>query len=676
MRTEIIIALSWLPSISEALQRQMTPHRLRIGSVEQGYAPDMTPDNSHLSLLETAAGERSRSHSKAGPGFWWQHKPSVFDDFAQAESTYDPDGSGPVIWRGGEPHIGVLDGWDPKQTSLYPPMPDFAAIPRFFTHKRKPIVTGPYHGNPSAEWFDESPSADYVQAWNTHYPSLQQGLADHSAFPPRWLVSGSENWLQNYYPSALVGPAQQSSDNRKAGAWFDSSIDQYDGFGRPRAPNPGSPRSYITWQERSVNTTLMCADPGCTANTTLYAPFNPKLEEAANCRLSVPFYATDYDDAWSGERVEFVQVNDHIVTVDCFPLLRGCATEPQKLFECVSNYPIDVLIANGTQTVAVAAKIPEVVDECAYQGNLLSAVPMITCNVRPLCPGPNCPCPGPNCPCPGPLCDSICPGPNCPCPGPSCPCPGPTCPCPGPDCPCPGPMCPPGPPNQPFGPHSPPINDLCPKTPVTTRVPLRCLERGCIAHADMRLNDTADVVFSNCQLTVSLLQTDFDGEHGSREVVEYVNVSNRSLKTNIAPGKNPCACGDAVQLPEDELNFTVMSGQDVTADAADGRLEISMKISDLVDECPAEGYLLNGVAELTCNMDCSPMIKAQLRQPPPPMIPTAEEAASKSSVLDPWYIGIIFNNDTLPTTTTTTTTVSGAENLAVANVSLPASSLP
>ena len=34
-------------------------------------------------------------------------------------------------------------------------------------------------------------------------------------------------------------------------AWFDTLVDQYDWFGRPRAPTPESPKFYVEWSRVS-----------------------------------------------------------------------------------------------------------------------------------------------------------------------------------------------------------------------------------------------------------------------------------------------------------------------------------------------------------------------------------------------------------------------------------------
>mmetsp|Transcript_14400 Transcript_14400/g.26526 ORF Transcript_14400/g.26526 Transcript_14400/m.26526 type:complete len:485 (-) Transcript_14400:50-1504(-) len=428
-----------------------------------------------------------------------------FDGFSHSESTFDDNGDGPTEGHGSQRHAKFVEGY-----SLH--LDDVLSGGRF-----KP-----------AAFFHESPSAASVAAWSTYPEKLHA---------PPWRISGGGRYVQAYVADDGEGAGPLKAN------WFDNSVAQKDFWERQRQPNPplyweqNSGRWYTLWQERAVNTTLTCEAPNCSSSITLQA-YDPATERAANCRLSFPVHPTDYDDLYSGERVEFVNVNSHRVQTDCYPAQSSC-DGPMPMFYCLQDYPIDALLNTTTGTVVIEAKIPEVVDECPYEGNMLAAVPMVTCMVQPL-PETTTP---------------------------------------------------------------PPAEPACLGGNLSWSIPLQCPTRGCTAVGTFDMFKRYNV--KDCTLDVSIMQTDFDGEQGTSELVEWVNVSGVAVVTDAAPGENPCGCeakGDPQSIVRN--SFTLLSGHNVTEEARSGEIPVLVKISDLVDECASQGYLLDAIAALTCAIAC------------------------------------------------------------------------
>lgn len=129
---------------------------------------------------------------------------------------------------------------------------------------------------------------------------------------------------------------------------------------------------------------------------------------------------------------------------------------------------------------------------------------------------------------------------------------------------------------------------------------LRCHKPGC--------SDTNTVFLlpheGPCYLKIVMDQTDFDNDHGSTEELEWLMVNKHTIKTNVKPDPRRNPCKDGLGVPEP---FALLPGQgeppfDVTEEAARGAIEISAKISDMVDECGIDGrYLLNANATVECS---------------------------------------------------------------------------
>eukprot|EP00927_Polykrikos_kofoidii_P036852 TRINITY_DN3107_c0_g1_i1.p1 TRINITY_DN3107_c0_g1~~TRINITY_DN3107_c0_g1_i1.p1 ORF type:complete len:646 (-),score=79.84 TRINITY_DN3107_c0_g1_i1:281-2218(-) len=328
-----------------------------------------------------------------------------------------------------------------------------------------------------------------------------------------------------------------------------------DGSGVPELDSSFSLRLAI-WHERAANVTLGCNKPGCTATTVLLA-FDGNTEIGRHCSMNLNVHPTDFDDQYSGERVEFVRINGITVNMDCFPMRSGCNESTQQAtFPCMTDFSLNEIM-NETGILEITAKIPTVVDECPYQGNYLSAVPTVTCLVTPK-PTP--------------------------------------------------------PPPAPAGVMARPSS--VERTYVIKRAPFRCPDRGCQASAllspwdvdaqthpvNMSLVDAA-VTFSSCSLSVNIYQTDFDQSDGTNETVEYVRIANVTAASNIVPGHNPCRAKWAgTPMSDTSIIFPAVSAFDVTQAVTEAKpILVEAKISPHVDECGYDGYLLNGFAVLNCS---------------------------------------------------------------------------
>jgi hypothetical protein len=476
--------------------------------------------NKDALLQEDADMARAR-HTKAqaadpNPARW-------FGDFSQAESTDTVDGA--LAGRGVNPALNVLDGWDPQQGNG-----------NMARDETRPSY-----------WFEETPSGGSKQAWQTFYPPERESIAGNRVEPGQWFL-GTGGTRQQDYVEADSGDMK----HQIPASWFDSEVQQLDGFGRQKLAGLGSPRNYLDWEERSVNTTLECKDPGCTANVSLIAPFDFNKEMVKNCKLSVFFRPTDFDNQYSGESVEWVQVNNHHVTANCRPMAGGCNKTAQRpLLPCVNSVAIDHIVPTNGR-LYVAAKIPKVVDECPYTGGtngpmMLSAVPMVTCLVSPKPSNLQVP--------------------------------------------------------KPVNSFWHPDNSTC-----VTRMPLQCSTRGCASEIVIPVNQTC-ASLGQCKLSINVTSTDYDGDEKSVELIEYIKVKSetngewKALKSNLksdAKVKNPCKPEWANGVPIKDSDKIFSAVKDEPVNASTGLVFIEGKISEYVDECASNGYLLDAVAEVTC----------------------------------------------------------------------------
>lgn len=130
--------------------------------------------------------------------------------------------------------------------------------------------------------------------------------------------------------------------------------------------------------------------------------------------------------------------------------------------------------------------------------------------------------------------------------------------------------------------------------------PLSCAERGCEAMTEMQLKVSDMLQLDTCALTVMVNMTDFDNDESS-EQIEYISASGRVLVSNSTLGsRNPCKelTSGRPMSPEEILMIAVSS--DVSAEAAGGLLAVKAKVSQYVDECPSNGYMLDASSQVDC----------------------------------------------------------------------------
>lgn len=418
---------------------------------------------------------------------------------------------------------GIQSGWNPVDPSFKP------------------------QGAPkSAEWFDESPSLGSAQALQTHFPALATGNPAFVAAPD-WHMTQNAEWVQSAKPASPPGRPAQGTGVRNA-EWFDASLDQFDSYGRPKLLSPESlseqPQAQLP--QRTVLGNLSCATPGCTANTTL-AVYSPSTEIASNCMLSFGVHVTDFDDNYAGERVLDITANGHVLGSDCFPVANGCvnASAQSQLFTCLANIPVDMILSS-TGTLVVSAGIPTVVDECAYNGNLLSGVASVTCNAGTTTTSTTTTSTA-----------------------------------------------------APVSPVTPVQLDSSSAASgpslISTSAALKCGTRGCSTTAELYLNTTG-LSLDSCLLQVILNQTDFDASY------EYLllNVSGQKA-VNVTPGMNPCALTYAGTPPKN-ISYVAVQNVNVTEAAKTGPVLVWAGISPFVDECASQGYLLDGRVEVSCEV--------------------------------------------------------------------------
>lgn len=444
-----------------------------------------------------------------------------FNEFSEGESTYNGDVQRIVS--------GTWGGWEP-------------------------IPDNPYAGGgvEKAAWYHESETAGGKQAWQSHFPALTSGLAGHNAENGKWTVNGNGDWIQEYRRLPPDGGGGQDATAVKASGWFENSIRQYDGYARPRLPLPGSTQELIEgklYSPHTVNTSVTCELPNCTANAVLQA-FGAGIE-ARKCKFSLWLHPTDFDDGYSGERLRFIKVNGVTVNTDCFPMVDGCNASTQRpMFPCLQDMSLDTIL-NSSGALEISTAIPEVVDECPYEGNLLSAVAQVTCLLPP----------------PQRLLSK-----------------------------------PHAEPVAPAAPTAPPLH-----TTVLKSKSFRCDFRGCATDALLDLNE-GPIPFKKCLVSVHANATDFDSEDGSREEIEYVRINSTTVVREYSPMKNPCRSKWAgTPLTPEEIEFPLVRDYDVTDIVKDknssGALLVEVKISPWVDECAHEGYLLTGRVDVKCDLD-------------------------------------------------------------------------
>jgi len=127
-----------------------------------------------------------------------------------------------------------------------------------------------------------------------------------------------------------------------------------------------------------------------------------------------------------------------------------------------------------------------------------------------------------------------------------------------------------------------------------------CKEPGCNTTVYLYV-DSFNASERKCKLTVRLNETDFEAGDGTNEAIERLQVDGENLSTKEQPSKNPCREAMEAKTERKYEVLTLVKDQDVTKAAADGNVTLSIKISDMVDECGVDGNLLYGRAELSCS---------------------------------------------------------------------------
>jgi hypothetical protein len=193
----------------------------------------------------------------------------------------------------------------------------------------------------------------------------------------------------------------------------------------------------------------------------------------------------------------------------------------------------------------IAAKIPKVVDECRYKGNLLSGVPMVTCLVSPK-----------------PTMLSV----------------------------------------------KPPKHKITVPSLGNCHIqmPLQCPTRGCAAEIALPLSPHC-YEQGKCKLDILVNQTDYDNKDGTPELIEYIKVDGKEVKKDLKPGQNPCKSafkGNLLQTSK--LKYKALEAHDLK-NIKNERILIEGKISRYVDECASNGYLFDAVAEVTCKSTAKPI---------------------------------------------------------------------
>lgn len=341
--------------------------------------------NSSRSERRGEAGRQSTGHAatlnastktKDVPASW-------FGDFSHGESTWDVDGVGD--YPDYPERIAARVSESGNSVNM-----EADELPGYMGRDGLP-----------SEWFEESVSGGHHAAWRTRFPPLEAFRSEAVRTVP-WLPDPNGRRQKTQMPAASSIAEAFHFSARKQPAWFDQSIQHYDDFGRNRPPSELSDRRYWDWKKEHWEVEFGCPDPNCTASFNLPKDggelFDAKTTDFAKCSLSIGVHPTDYDDEYSREHVEWFKVNDHQLVSFCDPMAKVCnqdATDKRGVHPCVSDYPIDQLLRKTISTTSstkleFSGKISDMVDECPVnsaickgKGCLLSGRANVTCFTRP-----------------------------------------------------------------------------------------------------------------------------------------------------------------------------------------------------------------------------------------------------------------------------------------------------
>lgn len=505
----------------------------------------MIQRQAHLNLVQPLQQQRANAAANATANATanasWQ-PPDWFGGFDAGESTYTEDADFGRQTLPSSQRAQLAGGWAPALTNPF----------------AEQVVQD--------EWFHESRSGD-TGALQSHYPG---GVLDELP----WYQNEAGEWHQAQVPP----PA--AFDRRGAhipADWFESRINKFDFFGRPKVPETDTPEllTLMSYTRHPVNGTMSCNTPGCTATTNLQA-FDPATQEARHCRLNVQVVATDFDNLEGGEWVDWIQVNGVNLSVQCFPMASGCnPTNQEQYYPCVADLDLTtVMPANGS--LVIAAKIPISVDECPYKGAYLFARPAVECFVKNKTRDPEFAFPVPT--------------------------------------------------QEMLSTQSAIINNT-----LVAVAPVQCAHRGCVATTTIFLA-RQDLLLESCTLTFVVNQTDFDNDVDPAvptELIEYVNVSGQVLATNLNPGKNPCKSADqGTVLTPDQIQYKVLDKVPINVNSTSDSIDVFAQISWLVDECPSQGYLLDGLATVECLLNTTSAAKSA--GPAPLAAPSLAQVGQKA----------------------------------------------
>jgi len=281
--------------------------------------------------------------------------PQFFDAFSVGESTWNYDGA-QTDRAEDSPYHEYTDGYNVQMTNPYEP------------------------NEVAPEAFQETESDGANQVWQTFYPAQKVGPGGHIMKLGQWTADSG-----GVYSQAYTNPHDQQISGALSAPFFDASVKNIDEYGRLKAPFPGNPMLLLAqgYKEQSVNTSVACKTAGCNASSMMIA-YDPAKQQGANCRLSVLVKPTDFGH---GGSLDFIMVNNVMISRGCKPdAFYSCNNESNILshmFTCVEDVDIQHLVgADGG--IVVTAQISTSVNQsnCSYNGNLLYAIPQVTCLVN------------------------------------------------------------------------------------------------------------------------------------------------------------------------------------------------------------------------------------------------------------------------------------------------------
>jgi len=436
------------------------------------------------------------------------------------------------------------------------------------------------------KFFVETPSAGEHEAWQT-YPGLNDVPANRQAHEGTWL-HGEKGFWQKYSGSEFGFGA--SSNTANDASWVDGMTENYNGLGESQLPPPTDAKRLLdvlpnqSWVQRAVNTTLTCQGAGCTALSQLNV-FNAETEEVQYCRLNIDVHPTDYDNALSREHIKFFKVNNHMASGQCqVHQLMGCnASAWRPLVPCLQDLPVDHLLSNGK--LVIEGQINNMVDECPFEGNLLSGVAMVTCMARDKVKfkgrkaakvagawadggaGSGSGLNRLSSTSVGNASDK---------------------------------------PNR----TAPPLyEDLLPGSTHSYEARLQCGSPGCTARTLMNIDTQVLRAGAICMMSISVVQTDFDESvQNDTERIEFIRVEGLgNVSSNVKPGRNPCTEAYSSGTPVSLLDtvYQVVESVNVTDAVRQqpfGRLVLDGKISLQVDDCGSNDNLLDGKVMVECKI--------------------------------------------------------------------------